>query len=269
MEVFFLYLLLVALAVYAIRWMRSSAPVGLVNPQIEVTPEHDSPAAVYRAHEDLLQERWRMAGVGPHATRELELPTWYYADAEDWQVERLVRDTVPVEPEELSCGQAHDVIGLSLAPGEDEIETLRAFGEPVAGLNRTVARHRAAKLIAIPERRREWEQLPPLPLQREYFRFIGQPIPVGATAGAVRREMAGRLAEDEALARDWARFLQVYDDVNARHADYGIRPVAPARLGAAVDALRRSQGRTLAQLARNLDLVVEKLTELDPELELE
>jgi hypothetical protein len=268
MEVFFLYLLLVALAVYAIRWMRSSAPVGLVTPQIELSPDHDNPAAVYRAHADLLHERWRMAGVGPHATRELELPAWYYDEVEDWQVDRLVRDEVPLEPEELSRGQAHDVIGLSVVPGEDEIETLRAFGEPVTGLNRTVARHRAAKLIANAERH-EWERRPALPLQREFFRFVGEAVTEAATVGVMRREMADRLAQDATLARDWARFLQIYDDVNARHAEYGIRPVPPARLGEAVDALRRNQGRTVAQLARNLDLVVDKLMELDPELELE
>jgi hypothetical protein len=36
-----------------------------------------------------------------------------------------------------------------------------------------------------------------------------------------------------------------------------------------VDVLRRDQGRTMTQLARNPHLVVDKLLDLDPELEMD
>jgi hypothetical protein len=269
MEVFILYVVLLALVVYAIRWMRSSRPVGVENPELDVTPALESPIVVYDANRDLLQERWRMAGISAHATRELELPPWYYDEAEEWQVEQLVRYQLPLDVDSLTRGQAGDVMGLFLAPGEDEVEVLRQLGDPVAGLSLTAARHRVAKLLTDPDQRSTWQALPILPVQREFFRFAGEPVPAGLSAAAARLLITERLASSETLARDWARFLQVYDDVNARSEEYQIRQPELARVGQAVDVLRRDQGRTMTQLARNPHLVVDKLLDLDPELEMD
>jgi hypothetical protein len=269
MEIFLLYLLLLALVVYAIVWMRSSGPVGLESPDLDVTPVSDAPASVYARHRDLLEERWRMAGVSAHATRELDLPPWYYDDADDWQIDRIERAGVPLDAEALTHGQANDFIGLRVPPGDDETEVLHGLGEPVAGLSLTAARHRLARLLSNPEYQRRWELLAATPIQREFFRLAGEPVPPGLTAGEARRLIADRVVRDDAVSRDWWRFLQLYDDVNVRRADFRLRQIPAALLGDAVALLRDRKGRTLAQLLRNLDLVVDKLVDLDPDLEIE
>jgi hypothetical protein len=269
MEVFLLYLLLLALVVYAVVWMRTSGPVGVDRARIESIPDVGSATAVYARSQDLLAERWRMAGASAHATRELELPPWYYDEIEDWQFECMEREGLPVNGEVLTRGQANDVLGLMASPTDEEVTVLRALGEPTTGLSFTAARQRLAIMLLAPEECQRWEGLPATPLQREFHRLAREPVPSELTAGAAKRYIAERSRVSQDLSRDWALFLRVYDDINLRRSDYHLGPVSASLLGEAVELLRQRNGRTMQQIARNLELVVDRLLDLDPELELD
>jgi hypothetical protein len=268
MELFLVYLAGLALFIYGIVWLRTRASHDADESVADRRPDTDGAANVYAEHQGTLEERWRMAGITAHSKRELILPTWYYDDAESWQAERIRGERIPIDIEALTRGQASDVIGLLHPPGEDDAETLRRLNEPVAGMNRTAARQHAAKLLGIDVHRQRWNAQPPTPLHRAYFVLRGEPCPAD-TAGDAERAIAAAQELDPGQVREWGFFLQLYDDLQLREHEFGIGPVGAELLARALRDLRTERQRTLAQLARDLDMVIDRLLELEPALQRE
>lgn len=111
--------------------------------------------------------------------------------------------------------------------------------------------------------------------QKEYAAFFDLKLPRGAKYGDARatidQHMAAARTETPERFAEWTAYWNIFeqlDDAEARRDDFGIKAVNRKLLNEAIDSLK-AEGMTMAQLPDEIDLVVERLIELHPELERE
>jgi len=108
--------------------------------------------------------------------------------------------------------------------------------------------------------------------QKEFLKFFNLPIPKELTAG-----QAGTLilehrkkleSENKSLLDDWDAYEEIreqFDDSDFREINL-LKKVSLPVLKKALDELRRD-GETMCSLVENVELVVDKIVQLRPELE--
>ena len=110
------------------------------------------------------------------------------------------------------------------------------------------------------------------PLQKEFLKFFGLPIPRGLSAGQAEpiiAEQRKRLeAEDKAMLDEWDAYVDIcdeFDDADFRDT-YDLKKVSRTLLKEALEDLKGS-GATMRSLADDIEKVVEKLIALKPDIE--
>ena len=217
-----------------------------------------------------LQTRWAEANRERESGELKRFPRWFFEPPTEPQLQRI-RESGVVPMENLTKGQASDIIGL-LEPVEQENEDiLRFFKVPVKGMNQSRARHEVAQLLADPEKHQAWHQRPAEMLQKEFYRFFDLKVPSRLTymdAERTIREHREQLEDaNSPLLDEWDSFEMICTDLlDADTCEtYNLRKPTIVFIRAAIDALRKS-GRTLTECGDDLQVVVDKLVELKPDL---
>ena len=152
---------------------------------------------------------------------------------------------------------------------EADKEVLRFFKVPTKGLNQTTARAEVVKLQADPEKAAAWDQRPADPIQKEFYRFFGVKVPRGLTYIAAD-DYIGKYQQtlDSQQLDDWSSYQSILEDLLDKDTrdSYDIKKPSIATVRAAIEALRQS-GMSLSDLEGDLEIVTQKLIELQPELE--
>lgn len=139
-------------------------------------------------------------------------------------------------------------------------------------MNETRAGHAVALLFQQESNRQAWEGRPATARQMEFFRFFGMKQRAGVSkveAESLLRERL-KLAEqqDDPLAANWRAYeavLDEFDDPDFRET-YDLRKPSYALIRSAASALLAS-GKTWGEIRGDIDLVVDKLIEMKPDLE--
>lgn len=152
---------------------------------------------------------------------------------------------------------------------EGDKEELRFFKIPIKGLNKTTARAEVVKLQADPERAAAWDQRPAEAIQKEFYKFFGVKVPRGLTYSAADIYIGKhQLTLDSQQLSNWSSYQSILNELLDKDTrdSYYIKKPSVATIRAAIAALRQS-GVSLSKLEGDLEIVAQKLIELQPELE--
>ena len=255
---------IVVLAAVAYVWFRSRKQVRSASAPRSEPRSH----AARSEPPEWLRERWKLAEKFKGSGSGL-FPGWYYDPMTEPQARRLDEEGRSYS-HSTSKGQASDLIGLSEPASVDNLAVLRFFKRSTKGMNQTKALHEVATIFADEANQRAWEDRPIDSRQREFFRFFGAKVRAGmghkeaaALADEIYREASD--AED-ARADHWDVYEQVLDDLEDPEfrEDYGLKKPSASAIRKAVDGLVGG-GMTWDEI--DSDLVVERLVEMNPELE--
>ncbi len=294
MEIFLLYVAIMAVLVYGIIRMR-----GIIAPM----PGHaaaeladlEEPLVSFKRNQNLLRERWQMAGVldtevggltldVQQTQPPLRFPDNYFEAASPAHYQRL-RDAgfrlAWLQRKSVTAGQADDLLGLLRPPADRDAEVLDTLA-PVQSqrrgqreqraVNLTAAAHQAALLLADDEARQRWLSAPVMSrLQRSFFVWHELEVPPAETSAAdAEAQIQAALADmSEEQAENWKRFCALYQALNESPGYRQLWPVNAELLLRAVRRLLQNRHQSMSRLHEHPDLVIDELLDLDPGLSLE
>lgn len=225
---------------------------------------------IVEQNREWLAERWAKANEEKAKGNLITVPNWFFDDVTEPQLRRLGETGIEITKGRPTKGQASDLIGL-FEPVEPECEdVLRFFKVSLRGMNQSHARHEVGSLLADPERRNAWVNRPATAIQLEFYRFVGERPPKGIThmeAASFQSKYISALPDDDNLLDEWESYESIWDELNDRDMReyYEIKSVSLSLLRDAVGELRK-EGKTLSELASSVDVVVDKIVELKPEI---
>lgn len=220
-----------------------------------------------------LRERWKLADAHQRSGREDIFPKWYFDEATERQKGRL-KDLGIRTGKTITKGQASDLIGMHEPADEQALAILRFFKRSTKGMNQTKARHEVAQILSDPDNVKAWESRPPTKEQKEFCKFFGLKMGKDLTAPDAEKLIAeheSQLAEEEDPRLDeWEAFSEIIDELSdsEMRADYEIKKPSVSLIKSALDELKQ-EGKSYSDVADEIDLLVDKLLELKPELQRE
>lgn len=255
----------IALVVYFLR-RPSDEPNPRAQPSVDRSRKEDDES-------QWLRERWKLAKEHKIAGKEDVFPKWYFDDVTERQKTRL--DDLGIKAgKTISKGQASDLIGMHEPADENALAILRFFKRSTKGMNQTKARHEVAQILSDPDNVKAWESRPPTKEQKEFCKFFGLMMEKGLTASDAEKlitEHESKLAEEEDPRLDeWGAFSEIMEELSdsEMRADYEIKKPSVSLIKSALDDLGQ-QGKSYRDVADEIDILVEKLVELKPELQRE
>lgn len=220
-----------------------------------------------------LRERWKLADSHQISGRSDIFPKWYFDDATERQRGRLKELGIKTG-KEITKGQASDLIGIHEPADERELAILRFFKKSTKGINQTKARHDVAQILADADNVTAWESRAPTQEQKEFCKFFGLKIEKDLTAPEAEKMIAAherKLAEsDDPRLDEWEAFSEIVEELSdsEMRADYEIKKPSIALIKSALNELEK-EGKSYRDVADEIDILVDKLLELKPELQRE
>lgn len=279
-----LAVLIGVVALFVIIRMAASGP-GSKNrrPVRQKAGERDRPSphtdqSILRSNTDWLKERWEEARRERDLGEYKLVGDWFF-DKSTASQRRMLEHydlrmyDLDLSIENLTKGEASDIIGLFLNPDEYEKQVLKFFDVSTKGISQTKARHVIAKILSNPANMDKWNERPASDMQKEFYRFFGITVPKGLTHGdAVQfigeAESEKEGADEQSRLQDWERYCELYNRINDPEfrGTHDIKKVSLAQYRAAVNALR-NEGKTLKELSGQEDQIVDKLIEATPDIQ--
>lgn len=247
---------------------RRSAPI-----QSELDSTSNCKASVRHVENELdwLRERWKLADSHRQSGRDSIFPHWYFDEATDRQKSKLTDLGIETGPD-VTKGQASDLIGIYEPADEHDLAVLRFFKCPVKSINQTRARHEVARIFKDPANVRVWEERPPSQEQKEFFKFFGVKPEKGMTAPQAEeliRQHEAKLSEnDDPKLEEWEACVEIMDELSDPEvrSDYDLKNPSRSLIQAALEELKNS-GKTYREVADDIDLLIDKLVEMKPDLQ--
>jgi len=214
-----------------------------------------------------LQERWGNISEQQVNSTSKSIPSWFYDDATERQLNYLSELGVSISGGEPTKGQASDLIGLFHEADQPDRDVLKFFGKANEAANQSVARILAADQLQDPTNLEVWEARPADAIEKEFLRFFSHKIPKGLTSKEAQ-EIQSTIME---TAKDtqvdlWCEFESIWEELSdpETRADYHIKKPSLTKY-------RNTWSELEKEVSDNndidLDTICEKLFELYPELE--
>lgn len=240
---------------------------------------------------DWLSEEWSQAQKNKETNNDSSfLPSWYFDQSTEKQYAHLNSLGVDVTKGKLNKGELSDLIGIFKPVDSQNREVLKFFKVPLTGLNQTRARYEAKKLLLDPENVTKWEQRPATNLQKEFYRFFSFKTPAALTFSDAKKfieefervndedceyhlddletdEQKESFKRNQILLEDWRYFEDIlleFEDSEFRDS-YDIKKPSISVLRRAITELKKEKV-TMEEANSNIEVVVEKLLQIKPEL---
>jgi len=218
-----------------------------------------------------LKNRWKLAEDHQQSGLTGIFPQWYFDEVTERQLNKLDELGVSVKRKKITKGQASDLIGMHEPADEESLEILRFFKIPTRGMNQTRARHEIALIFNDEVKSNAWKNRPPSQIQKEFFRFFGIKPEKGITNTEASRLISNHesaLAENEDPQLDeWEAFEEIIDELSDPdlRGDYEMKKPSITLIKNAIASLQQ-EGKSYRDAADDIDLVIDKMFELNPEL---
>lgn len=214
--------------------------------------------------QDILEELepyWDERDAGGYS-----VPAWHADEPTDRQLAKLEDLGYEFTGDEITKGEASDIIGFHAEPEPEDIEKLRFFKVPKKDYrNQTLARINLLKIFSDPENVEKWSNRPASPYQKEVIRVFKSAAPKGITHPEAQKLIDGiGLGSDELLREVTSLEMvmkEIFDPEVRR--DFGIKKPTLTSLRAAVEKLHDAKGC----YRFDVDDLVDQLVRDDPDLE--
>ena len=218
-----------------------------------------------------MEEKWALARKESHTGDVKSVPIWFFDEVTDRQIQKIEEIGIKISGGRPTKGQASDIIGL-FEPAEDEnIEILKFFKISLKDMNQSKARYEVNKLLQDPEKSEKWRNRPATVMQKEFYKFFGLKVPQGLTHEIAKKdinEYREKLNdEDETSMDEWDAFEDIYDEINDPdfRDDYELKSINISLYRLAIANLQ-NEGKTLKELSDDVDIVIDKIMEIKPEI---
>ncbi|WP_334029652.1 hypothetical protein [Alteromonas sp. P256] len=244
---------------------------------------------------DWLSAKWEVAQDKRDADEDVSfLPSWYFDSATERQYDHLSSIGVEISKGELNKGEASDIIGIFHPASDEDKVVLKFFKIPLTGLNQTKARHEIKELFENADNVKKWEHRPASQLQKEFYRFFDFKVPASLTYSDAKafivdfesrnegdmdyhlegideqeaKQLSDNIRRNQSLLEEWSYFEEIveeFDDAEFRDS-YNIKKVPISMIKKAIAELR-NESVNIEEAAGDVELIIDKLIELKPELE--
>jgi hypothetical protein len=219
-----------------------------------------------------LEERWSAARQERGVGRLKTVPSWFFDEATDRQLEKLNNIGLTIKKDKATKGEASDLIGLFEPPEQENEQILRFFKVSMAGMNQSRARYEVAKLFAQPENVETWASRPASQMQKEYYRYFGLKAPKSLTYGQakdfIQTHQSKLATEEERKMEDWDAYESMFEEINNPdfREDHDLKAVSLSLYRSAIEEFKK-EGKRLTELSDDIDHVVDKIIELNPDIQ--
>jgi hypothetical protein len=244
---------------------------------------------------DWLSAKWEVAQDKRDADEDVSfLPSWYFDSATERQYNYLSSIGVEISKGKLNKGEASDIIGLFHPASDEDKVVLKFFKIPLTGLNQTKARHKIKELFENADNVKKWEHRPASQLQKEFYRYFDFKVPASLTYSDAKafieefessnegdidyhlegideqeaKQLSDNIRRNQSLLEEWSYFEEIveeFDDAEFRDS-YNIKKVPISMIKKAIAELH-DESVNIEEAAGNVELIIDKLIELKPELE--
>jgi len=200
---------------------------------------------------------------------------WRNEPATEAQEKRMEEDGIAFS-ENITKGEASDLIGSLVDPEEEQIEILKFFRVPgFDHLNQTEARKKISEIFSDPGKAAKWESRPASKHQKEIYEFFNITVVRGLTYNEAQT-IIDALFEDETKLEAWENhedeknklegwFEDYYELINEDRIYYGCRKIGKQLFRKIVDELE-SSGVSKSAIEGNSELVFQRAIEIDPSI---
>jgi len=256
--------------------IKSSSRAGTTSKPANTSRKSASPknTATKQTSENWLKDRWELAQKQKLSGGDGIFPEWYFDTATEPQLKKLDELELSFNSKKITKGQASDLIGMQEPAEEESLKILKFFKISTRGIRQTQARHEIALLFKDEEKVQAWEARPPSALQKEFFKFFGIKLAKGTTQNQaekiIRKNESEMADEDNPRLEEWEAYEQIIDEFSDSdfREDYEIKKPSFTLIRKAMEELQKD-GKTYQDISEDLDILVEKLIELKPELQRE
>jgi hypothetical protein len=203
---------------------------------------------------------------------------WRNDPATEAQKKRMHEDGIKFS-KEITKGEASDLIGSLLPPGEEQEAVLRFFKvKGISQLSQTSAQQKIEEIFNNPNNESEWRNRPASKEQKEIYRHFKIEIPAKLSHEEAQKNI-DKLFEDENKHNAWENrqeeieekegwFEDYYSIINDDHYYYGCKKIGKKLFKQAVEELEFS-GISKSDIEKNFELVFKKVVEIDPTIKKE
>jgi len=219
-----------------------------------------------------IENRWKLAELQQQAGLAGMFPKWYFDEATERQLNKLDELGVSVSKrKKITKGQASDLIGMHEPAEKDSLEILRFFKVPTRDMNQTKARHEIALIFDDEVKVKAWKNRQPSQIQKEFFMFFGIKPEKGMThteaSGLISNHESALAEKEDPKLDEWEAFEEIIDELSDSdfREDYEIKKPSVTLIKNALAGLQK-EGKSYRDAADEIDLVIDKMIELKPEL---
>ena len=221
----------------------------------------------YEIHGEWMATEW-------HAQFQQQGKRWLLR-ATDGQLEQLREagwgDSLGSDGGGITRNQAMDLLMLAKNPELEDAEVLAFFDVHLEQPNALLFAHHASALRLDSDKMALWHERPATPLQKEGLRYFQGKVPRSITAQAAKDSLTAieRGLYQSGRAQEWTNWLRFSDTWQTLQAkevcgQYDIKKPTPAKIRDAIQSLLDENVEEWSEK----DVVVQRLVELYPELEL-
>lgn len=221
-----------------------------------------------------LHERWEKARKEYKSGEVASVPQWFFDKVTDRQIQKIKEIGLDINLRSITKGEASDIIGIFEPVEDEQEEILRFFKVSLNGMNKLRASYEIEKLFSLKDNPDLWKNREASPIQKEFYRFFDLKVPKGLTyleASNYISEYSSKISvEDESKFNEWDEYESIYDDIDNpdfREA-YEIKKVSLSLYRSAINELKK-EGYSLSNLNDDVDIVIQKIIELKPEIQKE
>ena len=198
---------------------------------------------------------------------------WRSDPATEAQKKRMREDGIKFS-ENITKGEASDLIGSLLEPEDDEKEILKFFkSKGISQMSQTDARKKIEDLFSNPDNKSKWDNRPPSKEQKDIYNFFKITIPTNLSYKEAQKNI-DLLFEDETKLDAWEKredekeelkawFEDYYEIINDDRDYYDCKKIGKKFFRQIVNDLE-SSGITKAEIENNSEIVFKKAIEIEP-----
>lgn len=200
---------------------------------------------------------------------------WRNDPASEAQKNRMLGDGLKFD-ENISKGEASDLIGSLLDPEDEQIAILKFFKvKGITNLSQTDARKIIDKLFDDGEKVERWKNRPATKEQKDIYQFFNIPI-TSKLSFSEAQKFIDRLFEDEEKYERWENRQDEIEELESWFEDYhelinddrdmfGSKKIGKKLFRKIVEELE-SEGFEKSDIENNSELVFNKAFEIDPNI---
>jgi hypothetical protein len=204
-----------------------------------------------------------------------KLTDWRLDPATERQKKRLKAEGIDF-PENITKGEASELIGSTVEPSVDEIAVLKFFKvSGIPKMSQTDARRKISELFADEQKVKKWEERPADRTQKDIYKFFNIPLPEDLRYKDAEG-FINELFEEEAKKEAWGNhenklyereswFEDTLDIINDDRDLYDCKKISKKLFKQIVESLE-STGMPLEQIEENQNLIFKRALEIDPDL---